>query len=161
MRDEFVGSTKKLKEWIENAESTLSANDPKSGVDYEKILNCIDEHKDFFSSDSEAKELLLKIQKIADKILPSMSSAHQEELSKQVENLRQSLENILNLSKTKRIRLEKEVSAWRDYLNILQRVQAVINKAEQDGKEPSAEIITVLALKEAKQLIDRSKTDYQ
>ncbi len=84
LREDFASSAKKLNEWIEVAKDTLDSGAKKKGVNYEKILNCIDEHQEFFSADSEAKELAGKIQKLAEKILPSMRTADQEGLSRQV-----------------------------------------------------------------------------
>ncbi len=78
-----------------------------------------------------------------------------------MEDLKQSLENVLNLSKTRKLKLEKEVAAWRDYLNVLQRVQQIISQAEQDTNEQVPDHLSIALLKEQKQKLERLKVDVQ
>lgn len=129
LREEYGQLKDKLNEWVKEAEIRLSSH--KDGVDFENILMDLEEHKIFFSTEANMKELVSQsIQKAADKIWPSLNSYEQEELSREQQQHTQLLKNTLNSAKSRKAQLEQDAEIWKDYCHALDKVKAVIERTK-------------------------------
>lgn len=139
LRVEYTILTDKLHAWVKEAEIRLQNG--KEGVDFENILSDLEEHKIFFSTESNIKELVSQqIQQAADKIWPSLTPPEQEELSREQQQHTQLLKNTLNSAKSQRAQLEQDAEMWKDYCQTVDRVKGVIARS-QFSDEP----VTTLA----------------
>lgn len=124
-REEYKNLREKLYDWVKEAEIRLGVH--KDGVDFENIFTDLEEHKIFFSTEANIKELALhSLQQSADKIWPSLTPYEQEELSREQQHHTQSLKNTLNSAKSQKAQLEQDAELWKDYLQMLDKVKAVI-----------------------------------
>ncbi|KAG5889989.1 hypothetical protein JTB14_035905 [Gonioctena quinquepunctata] len=129
LRHEYAASKQKLYDWVKEAEIRLATH--KDGVDFENILQDLEEHKIFFSTESNIKELVSQtIQQAADKIWPSLTPYEQEELSREQQQHTQTLKNTLNSAKSQRAQLEQDAEIWKDYCQALDKVRAVISRTK-------------------------------
>lgn len=125
LREEYAALRQKLFDWVKEAEIRLATH--KEGVDFENILQDLEEHKIFFSTEGNIKELVSQtIQQAADKIWPSLTSYEQEELSREQQQHTQTLKNTLNSAKSQRAQLEQDAEIWKDYCQTLDKVRSVI-----------------------------------
>ncbi|XP_025834538.1 nesprin-1 isoform X2 [Agrilus planipennis] len=128
LRENYDLLKKKLFDWIKEAELRIRSN--KEGVDFENILTDLEEHKIYFNTETVMKELVsVKIQQAADKIWPSLSPNEQEELSRDQQKCTQMLKNTLNSAKSLQAKLEQNCDVWKDYLQILGKVEAIIARS--------------------------------
>ncbi|KAF7272974.1 hypothetical protein GWI33_014281 [Rhynchophorus ferrugineus] len=128
-RDEYNILKEKLYSWVKEAEIRLEAN--KDGVDFENILTDLEEHKIFFSTESSIKELVAhSLQQAADKIWPSLTPYEQEELSREQQHHTQVLKNTLNSAKSQRAQLEQDAELWKEYLQSLDKVKAIVARTK-------------------------------
>jgi len=74
-----------------------------------------------------------------DKIWSSLAAPHQESLSKEQEDLIERVQNVFNSAKSHQARLEQNANLWKNYLDLLGIVQAVVTKAELP-EEPATSI---------------------
>ncbi|XP_072386756.1 muscle-specific protein 300 kDa isoform X12 [Diabrotica undecimpunctata] len=129
LREEYAIQKQKLYDWIKEAEIRLATH--KDGVDFENIVQELEEHKIFFSTESNIKDLVNQaIQQAADKIYPSLTSYEQEELSREQQQHMQVLKNTLNSAKSQKAQLEQDAEIWKDYCNTLEKVKAVISRTQ-------------------------------
>lgn len=129
LREEYAALRQKLFDWVNEAEIRLATH--KEGVDFENILQDLEEHKIFFSTEGNIKELVSQtIQQAADRIWPSLTSYEQEELSREQQQHTQTLKNTLNSAKSQRAQLEQDAEIWKDYCQILDKVKAVIARTK-------------------------------
>jgi FtsZ-binding cell division protein ZapB len=71
-----------------------------------------------------------------------LAAPHQEAFSKDQEDLMERVQNVFNSAKSHQARLEQNANLWKNYLDLLGIVQAVIAKAE--SPEEPATTITAL-----------------
>lgn len=129
LRVEYTTLTDKLHAWVKEAEIRLQNG--KDGVDFENILSDLEEHKIFFSTESNIKELVSQqIQQAADKIWPSLTPAEQEELSREQQQHTQLLKNTLNSAKSQRAQLEQDAEMWKDYCQTVDKVKSVLARSQ-------------------------------
>ncbi|XP_057659189.1 muscle-specific protein 300 kDa isoform X4 [Diorhabda carinulata] len=129
LREEYVVQKQKLYDWVKEAEIRLATH--KDGVDFENIVQELEEHRIFFNTGSNIRELVNQtIQQAADKIYPSLTSYEQEELSREQQQHVQILKNTLNSAKSQKAQLEQDAEMWKDYCNTLDRVKAVISRTK-------------------------------
>lgn len=129
MREEYAKQTAKLFDWVKEAEIRLSTH--QNGVDFENIMTDLEEHKIFFNSESNMKELVSQtIQQAGDRIWPSLTPYEQEELSREQQHHTQLLKNTLNSAKSQKAQLEQDAEIWKDYCQILDKVKAVIARTK-------------------------------
>lgn len=129
LREEYAKLKEKLTDWVNEAEIRLATH--KDGVDFENILTDLEEHKIFFSTEGNMKELVsVNMQQVADKIWPSLTPYEQEELSREQQQNTQLLKNTLNSAKSQRAQLEQDAEIWKDYCQTLDKVKAVIGRTK-------------------------------
>lgn len=129
LREEYATHRQKLFDWVKEAEIRLATH--KDGVDFENILQDLEEHKIFFSTEGNIKELVSQtIQQAADKIWPSLTPYEQEELSREQQHHTQTLKNTLNSAKSQKAQLEQDAEIWKDYCQTLDKVKAVISRTK-------------------------------
>ncbi|KAJ8930094.1 hypothetical protein NQ314_017138, partial [Rhamnusium bicolor] len=129
LRVEYAAHKQKLFDWVREAEIRLASH--KDGVDFENILQDLEEHKIFFSTEGSIKELVSQtIQQAADKIWPSLTPYEQEELSREQQQHTQTLKNTLNSAKSQKAQLEQDAEIWKDYCQTLDKVKAVISRTK-------------------------------
>ncbi|KAK9890572.1 hypothetical protein WA026_011942 [Henosepilachna vigintioctopunctata] len=129
LREKYESLKTKFFDWIKEADIRLESF--KEGVDFQNILTDLEEHKIFFSTEGNMKELVtVHIQKAADEIWPSLTSSEQEELSKERQNLTQTLKNTLNSAKSQRAQLEQGAEIWKEYSQSLDKVKSVIARTK-------------------------------
>jgi nesprin-1 len=129
LREEYARLKEKLNDWVKEADIRLASH--KDGVDFENILTDLEEHKIFFSTEANMKELVSQnIQQAADKIWPSLTPYEQEELSREQQHHTQLLKNTLNSAKSQRAQLEQDAEIWKDYCQTLDKVKAVIARTK-------------------------------
>ncbi|GLH12193.1 Dystrophin, isoform B, partial [Gryllus bimaculatus] len=156
LRVEYAALKDRLHNWVRDAEVHLNSN--SEGIDFENIVQELEEHKVFFGSEASMKELVSQhIQQAADRIWPSLSAPEQEELSQEQQQLTQSLKNTLNLARSKQALLEQNIEVWRDYCHALDKVQAILSRS-QFSDEPGC---TLAGLQFSIQKINHALTDIQ
>ncbi|XP_064211053.1 muscle-specific protein 300 kDa isoform X18 [Tribolium castaneum] len=129
LREEYARLKQRLNEWVKEAEIRLASH--KDGVDFENILTDLEEHKIFFSTEGNMKELVsVNLQQVADKIWPSLTPYEQEELSREQQYNTQLLKNTLNSAKSQKAQLEQDAEIWKDYCQTLDKVKAVIARTK-------------------------------
>ncbi|XP_074030429.1 muscle-specific protein 300 kDa isoform X10 [Leptinotarsa decemlineata] len=129
LRNEYSALKQKLFDWVKEAEIRLASH--KNGVDFENILQDLEEHKIFFTTEANIKELVSQtIQQAADKIWPSLTPNEQEELSREQQQHTQMLKNTLNSAKSQRAQMEQDAEIWKDYCQTLDKVKAVLSRTK-------------------------------
>lgn len=129
LREEYSTLTGRLYAWVNEAQIRLQNG--KGGVDFENIHSDLEEHKIFFSTEANIKELVSQqIQQAADKIWPSLTPSEQEELSQEQQQHTQLLKNTLNSAKSQRAQLEQDAEMWKDYCQILDKVKSVLARSQ-------------------------------
>lgn len=128
MRQKYEVLKQKFFHWIREAEIRLESY--KEGVDFANILTDLEEHKIFFSTEASMRELIsINIQKAADDIWPSLTTGEQEELSREQQNLTQTLKNTLNSAKSQKAKLEQSADMWKHYCQAVDKVESVIARS--------------------------------
>ncbi|ERL91661.1 hypothetical protein D910_08989, partial [Dendroctonus ponderosae] len=128
-REEYEQLKAKLHSWVKEAEIRLNLH--KDGVDFENIFTDLEEHKVFFSTEANIKELAFHaLQQAADRIWPSLTPYEQEELSREQQHHTQLLKNTLNSAKSQKAQLEQDAEVWKDYLQSLDKVKTAVARTK-------------------------------
>jgi len=119
----------KFNDWVHEAE--LRLQNSQHGIDYEHLVQDLDEHKIFFGNEAPIRNLVHKqIQEAADKIWSSLNNYEQSELSAELAQFQTKLTNTLANAKTQQSELEKEAERWREYQQSIDRVKATIERTK-------------------------------
>lgn len=128
-REEYEQLKAKLHSWVKEAEIRLNLH--KDGVDFENIFTDLEEHKIFFSTEANIKELAFHaLQQAADRIWPSLSPYEQEELSREQQHHMQLLKNTLNSAKSQKAQLEQDAEVRKEYLQSLDKVKTAVARTK-------------------------------
>lgn len=140
-RINYITKVAQFKNWINDAEKYL--DDSKHGIDFENLSSNIDEYNAFFENERPIKELITPgIQQTVDHIWPTLQTAEQEELSEEVRQHKQLLENTLAAAKKHRSQLEKNMADWNGYRDLLNAIRTILEQAKIED-EPGTSL-TVL-----------------
>jgi len=128
-RLEYMQLVAKFNDWVHEAE--LRLQNSQHGIDYEHLVQDLDEHKIFFGNEGPIRNLVHKqIQEAADKIWSSLNNYEQSELSAELAQFQTKLTNTLANAKTQQSELEKEAERWREYQQSIDRVKATIERTK-------------------------------
>ncbi|XP_070067948.1 muscle-specific protein 300 kDa isoform X8 [Drosophila takahashii] len=128
-RLEYMQLVAKFNDWVHEAE--LRLQNSQHGIDYEHLVQDLDEHKIFFGNEAPIRNLVHKqIQEAADKIWSSLNNYEQSELSAELAQFQTKLTNTLANAKTQQSELEKEAERWREYQQSIDRVKATIERTK-------------------------------
>ncbi|XP_070139488.1 muscle-specific protein 300 kDa isoform X14 [Drosophila kikkawai] len=128
-RLEYMQLVAKFNDWVHEAE--LRLQNSQHGIDYEHLVQDLDEHKIFFGNEAPIRNLVHKqIQEAADKIWSSLNNYEQSELSAELAQFQNKLTNTLANAKTQQSELEKEAERWREYQQSIDRVKATIERTK-------------------------------
>ncbi|KAJ8984006.1 hypothetical protein NQ317_006860, partial [Molorchus minor] len=114
LREEYATLKQKLHDWVKEAEIRLASH--KDGVDFENILQDLEEHKIYFSTEGNMKELF-------DTLRTGGTQQEQQQHT-------QTLKNTLNSAKSQKAQLEQDAEIWKDYCQTLDKVKAVIARTK-------------------------------
>lgn len=155
-RLDYMGLVSKFNDWVHEAE--LRLQNGKHGVDYVNIQSDLEEHKLFFNNEPQIRDLVTKqIQMAADKIWPSLNTIEQEELSRELQNHTQVLKNTLNSAKSQRAQLEQDLSSWKEYSVMHEKVKALLSRIAFSDDSVS----TLAGLQFSLQRISHAQNDLQ
>lgn len=128
-RINYIQLVSQFKDWVNEAETRLEKG--QHGIDYENLPSDIEEHKNFFGNEAPIKELVhRKIQEAVDKIWPTLNLTEQEELSYEVAEHKTTLKRILDAAKRQRNQLEENLSTWKQYQQLLEKIKGILSRAQ-------------------------------
>ena len=126
LREDYQEFSTKISDWINDAKSRLSEKD---GVDYENIATDLEDHNAFFTSERLIGESLQQLGQTAERIVPSLGSEEQEELSDEIQQLTKDLDEVTQLAKKCKQTTEKNIKGYTDYKASLDKCKALIHSA--------------------------------
>lgn len=138
LRQHHENQVDALTKWVKEAKAKLNARE--IGVDFDNIMQELQDHKAYFNgNEKQIFGQLQGVKAVVDKIWPSLVVPEQEALSKDQEDLHEMVHNTFNSSKSLQARLEQNVTLYKTYLDLLGVVQGAIAKADMP-EEPATNL---------------------
>ena len=128
LRIEFNKLKTELQEWITKARQRPD----NCEVNFINATSELDNHNNFFINQKSVGETLQKISETAEKIVPSLGSDDQDGLSKTLQEITDSIEEINKQAKLRKEKLKKNLKAYADYKSALDQCRTLIHNAGQN-----------------------------
>lgn len=153
LRLDYDDFTSKINDWISEAEKRIVDVD---GVDYENVRSELEDHLAYFSSEGLIGESLEQLGNIAERIVPSLTSEDQDELTEELSKLTKDLDNVTKSARDHKAQLEKNVQLASEYNKIMEKVRDLIQDAKANTLTDES-AINVAALRVNLQRIDEER----
>ena len=140
LREQLNHGLESLLKWVNEAESKLPSSD--AGINFETLQRELKDHKAYFSSHKNIDDQVQNVQKIADKVFPSLVAGEQDALRKKISDLTQRVQDTLSRAKTHQTCLEQNSTLWDKYIELLEVVQTAINDS-QAHVEPATSLVAL------------------
>lgn len=153
LREDYEDFSSKIGDWNEKAKSRLEIS---KQVNYDSISSDLEDHNLFFASERLIGESLQQLGQTAERIIPSLGSEEQEELSDEIQQLTSDLDEVTKLAKKHRQDLEKNMKKYSEYKASLDKCKALIHSA---GSNLSSDDLApnIAALRSMLQRIDEER----
>ncbi|KAA0201773.1 hypothetical protein HAZT_HAZT011047 [Hyalella azteca] len=153
LRIDYEDFSTRIAEWVSNAKSRLQTHD---GVDFENLSSELEDHNSFFSSEKLIGESLQQLGQTAERIVPSLGSDEQEELTVELQDLTKDLDEVTTAAKKCRLTMEKNLAEFYEYKAALDKCKALVHSASSNlSMEDTATSIT--SLRSALQRVDEER----
>ena len=153
LREDYEEFSSKINDWVAEAKTRLKR---EVLVDYESVLTELDDHNSFFAGEKLIGNILQQLGQTAERIIPSLGYAEQEELSDEIQQLTTDLDEVNKQSKQHKTALEKQIKNFSIYKATLDKCKALIHSASSnlttgDGAQ------NIVALRSMLQRIDEER----
>ena len=130
----------RLNSWVEEAQLKLRSN---GGVDFANVAGELDEHKTYFSQETQLRDLLNKIHDTANKIWPSLDQSDQDKVAHEQEFFNQLVKNTLNSAHSRQAALEDHAKKWAAFRKMFERVSEMVAAVVVVDKEKPSSLAGV------------------
>ncbi|KAF2357498.1 Spectrin repeat [Trinorchestia longiramus] len=153
LRVDYEEFSTKISDWVTNAKSRLESGD---ATDFESLSSELDDHYVYFASEKFIGESLQQLGQTAERIVPSLGSDEQEELTMELQELTKDLDEVTKSAKQRRLSLEKDLKEFSEYKLALDKCRALIHSASSNlSMDDTAQ--SIASLRSALQRIDEER----
>lgn len=153
LRLDYEDFTTKISDWITEARKRIVDAD---GIDYENVRSDLEDHLAYFSSEGLIGESLEQLGNIAERIVPSLATEDQEELTNELSQLTKDLDNVTKSARDHKAQLEKNVQLVCEYNGNLEKALGLIKEANSNLLQDDS-AINVAALRVNLQRVDEER----
>ena len=112
LRVDYEEFSTKIKDWVDTAKQRL---ENKKCGDFDDLSAELNDHNLFFSSERLIGESLQQLGQTSERIVPSLASEDQEELSADLQQLTKDLDEVTKKAKQHKQLMEKNIKEFTDY----------------------------------------------
>ncbi|KAK3865215.1 hypothetical protein Pcinc_029165 [Petrolisthes cinctipes] len=154
LRLDYEDFITKIRDWMKAARKRIIDVD---SIDFEDVRSDLEDHIAFFSSEGLIGESLEQLGNIAERIVPSLTSEDQDQLTRELSDLTKELDNVTKSARDHKAQLEKNVQLALEYKKIVESARTLIEDANVNTMLNDT-AINVAALRINLQRMDEERT---